>query len=129
MAREVDVLELKSRRTSIEIGWIKKTAQEMDIIVDDISDFSETDLYDSDDGGERYRHHHILKQKRENLKKLLGKQLFPKGFSYKYPTSEGKLNIPHMDIKNNKENAVDVMKSAIKDYKLAKKLKNKKIIV
>lgn len=121
LAREVDVLELKMRRSKSEIGWIKKTAHEMDILVDDMSDFSEADLYDSDDGGDRYRSKHELKQKRDNLSRLLAKPLFPKGFSYKYPTSTGKLDIPHMDIDENKEDAVHVMKTAIADFKQAKK--------
>lgn len=126
LAREVDVLELKMRRSKSEIGWIKKSAQEMDIIVDDMSDFSESELYDSDDGGERYRGKHELKQKRDNLKRLLAKPLFPKGFSYKFPTSLGELKIPHMDIEENKEDAVAVMKTAIADNKQSKK-KNKRM--
>lgn len=127
LAREVDVLDLKTRRTQSEIGWLKKSAKEMDIIVDDMSDFSENEMYDSDDGGDRFKVKRELKQKRDNLNKLLGKPLFTKGFSYKYPLSAGKLNIPSMDIEDNKQNAVNVMKEAIEDYKEAKK-RNKKNI-
>lgn len=127
LAREVDVLDLKSRRSSAEIGWLKKSAQEMDILVDDMSDFSETELYDSDDGGERYRSKHELRQKRDNLTKLLEQPLFPKGFSYKYPTSTGQLSVPLMDCDANKANAVDVMKTAIEDYRIDKKRRNKKV--
>lgn len=93
----------------------------MDIIVDDMSDFSENELYDSDDGGDRYKVKRELKQKRDNLNKLLAKPLFTKGFSYKYPLSSGELNIPSLDIEDNKQNAVNVMKEAIADYKVAKK--------
>ncbi|KAG4074022.1 hypothetical protein HA402_014227 [Bradysia odoriphaga] len=126
LAREVDVLDLKTRRTQSEIGWLKKSAKEMDIIVDDMSDFSENELYDSDDGGDRFKVKRELKQKRDNLNKLLAKPLFTKGFSYKYPLSSGQLNIPSMDIEDNKQNAVNVMKEAIEDYKAAKKRHNKK---
>ncbi|XP_037043946.1 ATP-dependent RNA helicase DDX24 [Bradysia coprophila] len=126
LAREVDVLDLKTRRTQSEIGWLKKSAKEMDIIVDDMSDFSENELYDSDDGGDRFKVKRELKQKRDNLNKLLAKPLFTKGFSYKYPLSTGQLNIPSMDIEDDKQNAVNVMKEAIEDYKAAKKRHNKK---
>lgn len=125
LAREVDLLELKTRRTQSEIGWIKKSANEMDIIVDDMSDFSENELYDSDDGGDRYKIKRELKQKRDRLNKLLGQSLFPKGYSYKYPTSTGQLTVPIMDHQNNKENAVEVMKTAIEENKIAKKRKIK----
>lgn len=125
LAREVDVLDLKSRRSAAEIGWLKKSAEEMDIMVDDMSDFSETEMYDSDDGGERYRGRRELRQKRDNLKKLLGQPLFPKGYSYKYPTREGKLTEPTM-MDPNKANAVEVMKTAIEEYRADKKKRNKK---
>lgn len=127
LARDVDRLQLKTRRTQSEIGWLKKSAKEMDIIVDDMSDFSENEMYDSDDGGERYRIRRELKAKRDTLNALLAKPLFPKGFSYKYPTSTGHLEIPLMDVENNKENAVEVMKTAIEETRKAKKHKMKKM--
>lgn len=119
------MLDLKSRRSAAEIGWLKKSAAEMDILVDDMSDFSETELYDSDDGGERYRGRRELRQKRENLNKLLAQPLFPKGFSYKYPSREGPLAEPTM-MDPNKANAVEVMKTAIEEYRADKKKRNKK---
>jgi len=61
------------------------------------------------------------------LNKLLAKPLFTKGFSYKYPLSSGTLNIPLMDIEDNKQNAVNVMKEAIEDYRIAKKGNKKNI--
>lgn len=98
----------------------------MDIIVDDMSDFSENEMYDSDDGGDRFKVKRELKQKRDNLNKMLARPLFTSGFSYKYPLSSGQLNIPTMDIEDDKQNAVNVMKEAIEDYKAAKKRHNKK---
>lgn len=117
LARQVDVLELKVRRKQCDIGWLKKSANEMDIIVDDMSDFSETELYDSDDGGDRHKIKRQLKQKRDALTALLSKSLFPKGFSYKYPTSTGQLDVPSM---MDKDNAVDLMKTTIESNRTAK---------
>lgn len=153
LARDVDILELKVRRKQCDIGWLKKSAKEMDILVDDMSDFSEGDMYDSDDGKgtvERSVERRQLKQKRDQLQRLLSQPVFPKGFSYKYPSSatafmaeptsvanpvkqqlnDEKLasmlsNNPAAN-KDNDENAVFVMKHAIEGYKLAKKQRNKK---
>ena len=40
LAREVDKQELKQRRTQSEIGWMKKHADEMDMIIDGFNDES-----------------------------------------------------------------------------------------
>lgn len=153
LAREIDVLELKFRRKNTDIGWLKKTAKEMDIMVDDMSDFSEADLYDSDDGGgviERSLERRELKQKQDTLKRMLAKPIFPKGISYKYPStisasasidasSDGTTakqtatSIVDNMLKNgpggdaSKDKAVTVMKNAIEEYKIAKKNRNKRI--
>lgn len=150
LAREIDIQELRLRRKSTDIGWLKKTAKEMDILVDDISDFSEADLYDSDDGGgviERSLERRELKQIQDALKRLLAKPIFPKGFSYKYPSStvsgsyigdssDGAKSITDNLLKNGsaagtadvtKDKAVTVMKNAIEEYKIAKKQRNKRI--
>lgn len=135
LAKQIDLAELRVRRKNTDIGWLKKCAKEMDILVDDQSDFSEGDLYDSDDGGgviERSLEKRELKQKQDALKKLLGKQIFPKGISFKYPGSntdssmiENALANGTVETKTNK--AVDVMKNAIEENKIAKKNRNKKI--
>lgn len=147
LARDVDVQELKLRRKNTDIGWIKKTAKEMDILVDDMSDFSEADLYDSDDGGgaiERTLERRELKQKQDALKRLLAKPIFPKGISYKYPSTISASASSSMSatsaesivgsmLKNNesgggasKDKAITVMKNAIEDYRIAKKNRNKR---
>lgn len=149
LARRVDVAELHMRRKTADIGWLKKSAKEMDILIDDTSDFSETDLYGSDEEigiAEQSRERRELKQLRDSLKRLLAKPVFPKGFSYKYPTSIGiDSNIPvavkaaglidsmygqqeqqpHQSQLN--ENALDVMKNAIEENKAAKKQRKLKI--
>lgn len=109
----------------------------MDILIDDESDFSEGDLYDSDDGGgaiERSVEKRKLKQLQDNLKRCMAKPIFPKGFSYKYPSAIAiDANTPDL-VKNELEkskpaqasdNAVNVMKNAIEEYKIAKKRKSK----
>lgn len=40
LAREVDVQELKLKRAQNEIGWMKKTAEEMDMVIDGYNDES-----------------------------------------------------------------------------------------
>lgn len=135
LARLVDLAELKLRRKTTDIGWLKKCAKEMDIMVDDQSDFSEGDLYDSDDGGgaiERSLEKRELKQKQDALRRLLAKPIFPKGISFKYPGSNTDSTLVENTLNNGvmettKSKAVDVMKNAIEEYKIAKKMKNKKI--
>lgn len=138
LAREVDVLELKVRRKQSDLGWLRKSAKEMDILVDDMSDFSEGDMYDSDDGRgavERTKERRQLKQKRDQLQRLLSNPIFPKGFSYKYPTTNTPIKSTVTEqseqtattSQNDDKNAVNVMKNAIESYKLAKKMRNKKM--
>lgn len=145
LARRIDVAELHMRRKTADIGWLKKSAKEMDILIDDASDFSETDLYGSDEEigiVEQSRERRELKQLRDSLKRLIAKPVFPKGFSYKYPTSIGiDSNTPdavkaaglidpiygqHQQPQLN-ENALDVMKNAIAENKVAKKQRKLKI--
>lgn len=126
------------RRKNADIGWLKKSAKEMDILIDDESDFSEADLYDSDDGGgviERTLEQRELKQLQESLKRLLAKPIFPKGFSYKYPSAinvdsntpkELTAELAHISTNDSSQNAVNVMKNAIAEQKIAKKQRNKK---
>lgn len=141
LARRIDVDELHMRRKTADIGWLKKSAKEMDILIDDESDFSEKDLYGSDEEigiVEQSRERRELKQLRDSLKHLLAKPVFPKGFSYKYPTSmsidsntpdaikAGLSDSAHGQQQLN-ENALDVMKNAIEEHKVAKKQRKIKI--
>ncbi|XP_055859003.1 ATP-dependent RNA helicase DDX24 [Episyrphus balteatus] len=129
LAREVDKLELKIRRSQSEIGWMTKNANEMEIVLGDMDD--DSNKSDDDDAFiiEKRRNRQHLQSVREQLKQLLGQQIFPKGFSYRYPTSTGKLEMPIMaetNVENNANSAVKVMKKAIDDLKVEKKLRNKK---
>lgn len=139
LARHIDVAELHMRRKTADIGWLKKSAKEMDILIDDESDFSETDLYGSDKEigiVEQSRERRELKQLRDSLKHLLAKPVFPKGFSYKYPTSivpdsntpdAVKVGLGDSSHGQLNENALDVMKNAIEEHKVAKKQRKFKI--
>lgn len=125
LAREVDILDLKTRRIQSDIGWKEKAAEEMDIIIDDKTD-SESDLEDANDEKiEAHKNIKLLKTKRMRLAKMIAQELFPGGFSYKYPTSTGKLEIPSMEQEGDKS-AITVMKDAIEEEKQLKKRKNKK---
>lgn len=140
LARNIDVKELHMRRKNADIGWLKKSAKEMDILIDDESDFSETDLYGSDDESgiaQRSIEQRELKHLKESLKRLIAKPIFPKGFSYKYPSTitidpsapdsiKAELG-DHLNNDTNKKTALKVMKNAIEDDKIFKKKRKLKI--
>lgn len=135
LARKVDVAELHVRRQQADIGWLKKSAKEMDILLDDDSDFSEADFYASDNddagGAEKIKSRRDLQHMKDSLKHLLAKPIFPKGFSYKYPSTmlldkniSDAININLVNQSNgneSQENAIHTMKSAIEDYNNIKK--------
>lgn len=139
LARKIDVAELHARRKNADIGWLKKSAKEMDILIDDESDFSEADLYDSDDdvgNAQRSNERRKLKHLKDTLKHLISKPVFPKGFSYKYPSSIStdpntpdtmKAALGEQLSKDTSHNALDVMKSAIEEYKVEKKQRKIKV--
>lgn len=139
LARKIDVAELKVRRKTADIGWLKKSAKEMDILIDDESDFSEADLYGSDDEvgiANRSIERRELKRMRDSLKHMIAKPIFPKGYSYKYPSAINiDSNTPDSikaelgDQSNNAadHNALNVMKNAIEDIKEAKKQRKIKV--
>lgn len=112
------MLELRARKESSEIGWMEKAAEEMDIILDDF------DVEKEDDGSSSQKHELAkrmkgIKAKKDELNKLLKSPIFPRGFSYKYPTASGQLAIPLMGLSTS-NNAVTVMKDALKEDALLK---------
>uniref|UniRef100_A0A1B0GME8 ATP-dependent RNA helicase n=1 Tax=Phlebotomus papatasi TaxID=29031 RepID=A0A1B0GME8_PHLPP len=127
LAREVDGMDLRERRSAKEIGWQEKAARESELLVSD-SD-SEADDNQTDWKKAHARDKKVLKEKHSQLTKLLAQPLFPKGYSYKYPTAAGRLEMPTMG----GQNAIQVMKEAIqtgkessKVIKKAMKMKRKK---
>lgn len=132
LARDVDKLELKNKRTSSEIGWMKKTAEEMDMIIDGFEEGG-SELSDDEDAFQIERNKNVsqLNSKRIQLATLLQKPLFPRGFSFKYPTASGKLDIPKMQFSEGQSeqgnnSAVKALKKSIEEIKLAKRQRNKK---
>ncbi|KAF9420547.1 hypothetical protein HW555_003297, partial [Spodoptera exigua] len=77
LARELDALELKKRRAAQAHGWKERAAREMDIIIDD-DDLPVKQVNASIDKE--------LKTKRRQLESLLSRPIYPRGFSFKYPT-------------------------------------------
>ncbi|EDW02129.1 GH20064 [Drosophila grimshawi] len=126
LARELDKEELKLRRTQSEEGWMKKHAEEMDMIIDGYNDDSGSDQDEDPFIIERRRNRLHVDQVRGQLAALLAQPIFPKGFSFKYPTSTGQLLLGSDMGTSNPQSAVETMKAAIEDMKLAKKQRNKR---
>ncbi|XP_008545144.1 ATP-dependent RNA helicase DDX24 [Microplitis demolitor] len=100
VAREIDKLELRCKRDNLKKSWLKKAAEEMDLLLDEDEQESTMELKESAD----MRRH--LKIKRNQLSNLLLKPLFSKSFSGKYP--EMNIGSPYI---LNSEKAVDTMKN------------------
>lgn len=106
LARDIDALELKKRRAAQSVGWREKAAKEMDMIVDD----DDAPVKQIDPSIER-----MLRAKKRQLETAMARPLFPRGFSFKYPT----LNDPTA-LEMPQENALQVMKNAIQSGELKK---------
>lgn len=114
VAREIDKLELKCRRKNTQKNWLRKAAEDMDIVVED--DVDSDSSIESDEAALRRQ----LKAKKHQLQSLLSKPIFPKGFSGRYPD----VNID-MDVVENGEKAIEVMKRVITDNSVKNKSKPK----
>lgn len=117
LAREVDVMDLRATKESKEIGWLEKTAEEMDIMLDEFEAHNALD--DDETGGRGSRKDDVaermklVKLRKKELAKLLQQPIFARGFSYRYPTATGELSVPMMGGIVSKDNAVSVMKEAM----------------
>ncbi|XP_013137843.1 PREDICTED: ATP-dependent RNA helicase DDX24, partial [Papilio polytes] len=89
--RELDALLLRRRRGAQAEGWLEKAAREMDIIIDDVPRKEIDPSIDK-----------TLNIKKKQLESLLSRPIFPKGFSFKFPT----LNT--MEPEKTNENALQV---------------------
>ncbi|KAH8299767.1 hypothetical protein KR044_005778 [Drosophila immigrans] len=126
LARDLDKEELKLRRTQSEEGWMKKHAEEMDMIIDGYNDESGSDQDEDPFIIERRRNRLHVDSVRGKLSALLAQPIFPKGFSFKYPTSTGQLLEGSEMSTSHGKSAVEAMKEAIEDMKLAKQQRNKR---
>ncbi|EDW48679.1 ATP-dependent RNA helicase DDX24 [Drosophila sechellia] len=121
LARDLDKEELKLKRVQSERGWMKKHAEEMDMIIDGYNDESGSDQDEDPFVIERRRNRLRVETVRAQLNALLAQPIFPRGFSFKYPNSEAtQLATSHT------QSAVETMKAAIEDQKQAKKDRNKR---
>ncbi|KAG7204556.1 hypothetical protein KM043_004980 [Ampulex compressa] len=116
IAREIDKLELKSRRDNAQKGWLRKAVEDMDMILEEDEEEMAEEIKETADL------RHQLKIKRRHLSSLLLKALFPKGFSGKYPD----MNVSY-DFNQNPEKAVEIMKKAIDKIPKIKKSSSKKV--
>ncbi|XP_043484894.1 ATP-dependent RNA helicase DDX24 [Leptopilina heterotoma] len=112
IAREIDKLELNSRRNNLQKDWIRKAAEDMDMIIEDAREYSTTE------NEEIANTKRALKVKRNQLMNLLSKPLFPKGFSGKYPD----INLHH-EFNEKPQKAIELMKSTIVECPMKKKSK------
>ncbi|XP_068148260.1 ATP-dependent RNA helicase DDX24 [Drosophila tropicalis] len=122
LARDLDKEELKLKRTQSELGWMKKHAEEMDMIIDGYNDESGSDQDEDPFIIERRRNRQHVESVRSQLHALLAQPIFPKGFSFKYPTNGQVSELSQTQ----SQSAVETMKAAIEDQKLAKQQRNKR---
>ncbi|KAL0861360.1 hypothetical protein ABMA27_008911 [Loxostege sticticalis] len=112
VARDIEALALKHRRATHAQSWRDKAAREMDMIIDD-DDLPVKHIDPTIDKA--------LKAKKRQLESMLTRPLFPKGFSFKYPT----LNDPAV-FAQTEENALQVMKKALESGELKKEKRKSK---
>ncbi|XP_026728511.1 DEAD-box ATP-dependent RNA helicase 13 [Trichoplusia ni] len=112
VARELDGLELKKRRAAQSQGWKEKAAREMDMLIDD----DDVPVKQVDASIEK-----ALKAKRRQLEGLLSRPIYPRGFSFKYPT----LNTATA-FTGSEDNALEVMKKALASGQLKKEKRKTK---
>ncbi|KAG8226460.1 hypothetical protein J437_LFUL003452 [Ladona fulva] len=103
LAREVDFVEHQLRRSNAEGNWIQKTMKDADIILDEEEIPKKYNL----DNPQLKKE---LKVKKKKLEALLRKTLLPMGFSPRYPTMNGKLEIPKIGAE---VKTVDAVKSKL----------------
>ncbi|XP_048484183.1 ATP-dependent RNA helicase DDX24 [Plutella xylostella] len=113
LAREVDRAALTHRRSQQEAGWLDKAAKDMDMLVDE--DFVPRKHAQASSSKD-------LQFKKKQLDALMARPLFPRGFSYKYPS----LNDPDVLGVRSEENALQVMKTAIQSGELKREKRKSK---
>ena len=98
VARELDKLLLTTKKEDINKSWLKKTAEEADIDYSEDSDEDCTQM--KDEASFRLKEKEANKRKssidakRYELKQLLCLPVTQYGFSGKYPTMTGQLQLP-----------------------------------
>jgi len=116
VARDIDKLELKCRRQNTQKSWVRKAMEDMDMVLDDNDDDGNESSTESEEAAALRRQ---LKVKKNQLRSLLSKPVFPRGFSGKY--LDDNLNI---DPAQDTEKAIEVMKKVIENNPGKKKENN-----
>lgn len=94
LAVEIDKLEHKIQKTSQHNSWIKKAAEEMDVVLDE--DLLEEDSDEEENRRNKNREANKLKELKNKLKVLLEKPIIPVGLSTKYLTSSTISDLPNI---------------------------------
>ncbi|KAG4090064.1 P-loop containing nucleoside triphosphate hydrolase protein [Neocallimastix lanati (nom. inval.)] len=102
LALEIDKLEHKIQKTSQHNSWIKKAAEEMDVILDE--DLLEEDSDVEENKRNKNRENNKLKGLKNKLKALLDKPIVPIGLSTKYLTSSTISNLPEVLLREKGKN-------------------------
>ncbi|XP_012522780.2 ATP-dependent RNA helicase ddx24 [Monomorium pharaonis] len=105
VARDIDKLELIYRRQNNQKGWLRKAVEDMDMVLDE-----EDDDESSTESEETAALRRQLKAKKNQLRSLLSKPVFPKGFSGKY--LDDNLTI---DVTQDAQKAIEVMRKVIEN--------------
>ena len=98
VAREVDKLLLSTKKEEVNKSWMKKMSEEAELEYSEASD--DDQMYAKDEMASISRSKELskrkgkLEQKQYELNMLLAQPLTQQGFSGKYPTMSGQLNLP-----------------------------------
>ncbi|XP_050719053.1 ATP-dependent RNA helicase DDX24-like [Eriocheir sinensis] len=132
LARTLEIMEHRIRKTNANNEWFRRAAEEADILIDE-------DILDPDEEREKSmktaQEKRELKNKRKILMKMLSTPFMSSDFSGKYPTQTGSLVTYSIGMNfdtstkqenNDSNNALSVMKKESKDFqKLVKTIKNR----
>ncbi|XP_076066593.1 ATP-dependent RNA helicase DDX24 [Oratosquilla oratoria] len=123
LARGVEKLEYSQRKSSVEDNWLKKAAQEAELLLDE-DDLDEDEKRAVTQNAAQMKRE--IQKKRAQLNQMLSHPLVSSDFSGKYPTQTGILIDPHREMQAESNKALTVMKKETEEYtSLAKKVKIK----
>jgi ATP-dependent RNA helicase DDX24/MAK5 len=97
VARELDKVLFRSKKEEVNKSWFKKAAEEADLEYSEASDDScnaKNEISSLDKAKETSKRNTNVENKRLELKQLLALPLTQHGFSGKYPTKTGQLQLP-----------------------------------
>ena len=116
VARELDKLLLTSKKEHVEKSWFKKAAEEMDIEYSGSED-------EDDEATQLSKRKDLVKRqsttqaKQFELNHLLSLPITQSGFSGKYPTMSGKLELPRNLAENAAKSAIQKLTEDVEESK------------